>query len=99
MNMGGYEGVGLRGGRFTTRGYMRVGFELHDVRWVQDVAVSGTVLWDRSTGAIRARVTIRGPNTPDGSLSMAWNDFRTQPIASIRGRLGGVRVAYELPAP
>ena len=98
-NMGGSQGVGLRGGRFTTTGVTQVGFELHDVRWVEDEAVSGTVSWDRATGAIRAHVTIRGPDTPDGSLWMAWNDFQTQPLASIRGRLGGVRVACEVPAP
>jgi hypothetical protein len=40
-NMYGYDGVGLRGGRFSTRGYRHVSWTLRGVRWVEDVEVDG----------------------------------------------------------
>jgi hypothetical protein len=60
LNMYGSRGVGLRGGSFTTTGALRTRWRLHDVRWVSDVSVSGTARWDRTTGRVRARVTVRG---------------------------------------
>ncbi|MEW6059778.1 MAG: alpha/beta fold hydrolase [Actinomycetota bacterium] len=97
--MGGSSGVGLRGGTFTTSGYVSVQWSLSRVRWVRDIAVSGTASWDRRTGAIRADVTFTGTGAPAGRLRLAWNDFDSLAQASVRGRLNGHRVSLVIPAP
>jgi pimeloyl-ACP methyl ester carboxylesterase len=94
--MGGYEGVGLRGGTFSTRGFRLVSWRLHGVRWVGDVAVSGTASWNRDTGAIRARVTLDGVIT--GRLWLRWNDFEPLARARVRGTVGGRSVFVTIPA-
>jgi hypothetical protein len=70
-SMGGTSGVGLRGGTFEVHGYRRPVFRLRDVRWVGDVAVGGTLRWDRPSGAIRATVTLRGAGVPSSRLRVA----------------------------
>jgi pimeloyl-ACP methyl ester carboxylesterase len=97
--MGGYEGVGLRGGTFTTRGSALVTWRLEEVRWVEDVAVSGTASWNRRTGSIRALVTLAGPGAHEGWLRLRWNDLEPLARADVRGRLGGEAVEMEIPAP
>ena len=53
-------GVGLRGGRFTVSGaYLEshpLTLRLRGVRFCRDVAVSGSVRWHRTSGAVRANV-------------------------------------------
>jgi hypothetical protein len=98
-NMGGFDGVGLRGGTFATRGYTLVRWTLDGVRWVRDVAVSGTVSWDRRTGAIRARVVLEGSGVPGGRLRLRWYVLEPLPTARVRGVLGGRAVDLEIPAP
>lgn len=98
-NMYGYRGRGLRGGRFATGGWVHVWFRLNQIRWVRDVAVSGTVRWDRSDGGIHAAVTIAGPGVPNGHLWLAWNDWEPLAVATARGNVGGLRVHASFPAP
>jgi hypothetical protein len=97
--MGGFEGVGLRGGTFTTRGSARVTWRLDGVRWVEDVAVSGTASWNRRTGAIRAVVTLTGTGVPGGRLRLRWNDLEALARADVRGMIGGRPVDLRIPAP
>ena len=56
----GSRGVGLRGGHFTVRGlYLEshpVHMRLFGVRFCSDVPVSGTVVWHRTSGAVRAHI-------------------------------------------
>jgi hypothetical protein len=97
--MGGFEAVGLRGGSFATSGYGLITWTLHRVRWVRDVAVSGTASWNRRTGAIRARVRLEGPGAPAGHLWLRWNDFEPLARASVHGTLGSRVVEMTIAAP
>jgi pimeloyl-ACP methyl ester carboxylesterase len=89
----GGSGAGLRGGawsleRFDT-GYA---FALDRVRWTEDLAVSGTIEWDQSTGLVNAMLDLAGPDGATGTLSLFWNDRDTDAIATIEGRIGEARV-------
>jgi hypothetical protein len=53
------HGVGLRGGTWRYTGGDVVRFRLRDVRLVDDLAVSGRVVWDRYAGTVSAHVTGR----------------------------------------
>ena len=53
------HGVGLRGGTFRYSGSSVVKFRLDGVRLsVDDLAVSGRVVWDRYAGAVTRDVTV-----------------------------------------
>ncbi len=98
-SMGTTEGVGLRGGRFVTGGYRTPTFHLRGIRWVQDVAVSGVVRWDRPTGRIRAFVRLAGHGAPASRVRVAWNTWRPEVPASVTGSVGGVAVSLAVPTP
>jgi pimeloyl-ACP methyl ester carboxylesterase len=53
------HGVGLRGGAFTFSGDKVTRFRLHHVRLVRDLAVSGTVVWDRYAERVTTDLTMR----------------------------------------
>ncbi|WP_243059820.1 alpha/beta fold hydrolase [Nocardioides sp. SR21] len=53
------HGVGLRGGTWRYSGGDVVRFRLRDVRLVDDLAVSGRVVWDRYAGTVTSHVTSR----------------------------------------
>ena len=98
-SMGGTHGVGLRGGSFVTSGRAVVRWTLSGVRWVKDVAVSGSVSWNRGTGSIRAAVTLRGSGTPEANLELTWNDLASLAQADVHGRLGDGWVHLRIAAP
>ena len=52
------HGVGLRGGTFRYSGSSVVKFRLDGVRLVDDLAVSGRVVWDRYAGTVTRDVTV-----------------------------------------
>jgi hypothetical protein len=95
--MYGEEGVGLRGGTFTTTGLDRVRFVLDELAWVANLRVSGRVAWDRTTGASHA--TLRLSGAASGWLALAWNDWEPLAEAHVRGRVGGRRVDVSIAAP
>jgi hypothetical protein len=97
--MSGYDGVGLRGGSFSATGTDVLGWTLRGVRWVEDVAVSGTVTWDRTSGAIRADVRLSGGGVPSGRLVLRWNDLEPLARAHARGRIGSITVSLGFAAP
>jgi pimeloyl-ACP methyl ester carboxylesterase len=99
LTMAGYSGVGLRGGTFTTEGWEVARFQLDRLRWVEDVEVSGRVLWDRRSGAIRAVVSLSGRATDEGRLTLRWNELDPDGLARATGVLGGRRVNMTFPAP
>jgi pimeloyl-ACP methyl ester carboxylesterase len=102
--MVGYRGVGLRGGTFKTRGGTFtskrpvVRWRLSDVRWVEDVRVSGSMRWVRDTGEVRATLTVRGRGAVPGRLNLRWDDWQPTAAATARGTLGGERVRFSFPA-
>jgi pimeloyl-ACP methyl ester carboxylesterase len=93
----GEAGVGLRGGTFTTTGLDVVKFQLDGLRWVGNLAVSGTAKWDRATGAVTANVTCTG--TADCKLAIAWNYNAAHAVATITGKIEGANVSFSMPAP
>jgi hypothetical protein len=98
-SMAGSSGVGLRGGRFVTGGYRAPAFHLRAVRWVEDVAVSGRVRWDRPSGRLRATVRLAGSGAPTSRLTLAWNTWRPLGVARVTGWIGGRPVSLAVPAP
>jgi hypothetical protein len=89
------RGVGLRGGSFDVQlvasGYRA---QLREVRWTEDVSVSGTVDWParRGDGPVKANLELAGW----GRLQVQWVEGA---VATARGELRGKTVVAEAPAP
>jgi hypothetical protein len=67
------------------------------LRWVEDLRVSGTVRWNRFTGAVIARVELAGASS--GLLTISWNDWERSAEARARGTVGAERIDVRFPAP
>lgn len=67
------------------------------MRYVTDLAVSGSIEWDRFTGAISANVRFSG--AASGRVTVDWNDYDRLAQASLSGRVDGEVVNLALPAP
>jgi pimeloyl-ACP methyl ester carboxylesterase len=93
------HGVGLRGGTFTVT---RVGegyrITLEGVRWTEDVALSGHIVWPGRTGTVHARVTLNSPQG-SGTLELSWPEGVPNARAAARGQLAAQVVVAEAPAP
>jgi len=102
------DGVGLRGGRWVSSGDGLVVFSLNRVRLVGDLAVSGTVVWDRYSHRVSFSVTtlattghgttVRG-SAASGRLSGTWDTRARGALATVSGSLGGRAVDSVLTAP
>jgi pimeloyl-ACP methyl ester carboxylesterase len=94
------EDSGLRGGKFTYQvgdsGYV---FTLTDLKWTEDVAVSGTVSWDQSSNIIAANVTLKSAGARVGSLQIRWNDGDIDAMASVNGEIQGATLVAQRIAP
>ena len=97
MTMAGESGVGLRGGKFSSTGFDIVEFDLRRLEFVNNVKVSGSVVWDRFTGVIEAEVRFEG--AASGRLLFTWNDYDHVAVATASGRVDGEEVALTLLAP
>jgi hypothetical protein len=96
----GSRGHGLRGGWFTVDGDESVLFDLHKLRFVADTVVNGRATWNTGTGAVSARVGVKGPRGITATVRMRWDDLARHPRATLSGRTGsGARLAATLPAP
>lgn len=101
-------GAGLRGGTWTSDGYDEVTFTLSRYRLVKDLAVSGTVTWDRYSHLVTVRLrtfgttatgaTVRG-SALTGVLVGSWDSRAAGARAVLTGTLGGSRVRALLTAP
>jgi pimeloyl-ACP methyl ester carboxylesterase len=93
------RGVGLRGGHFVAteagEGYR---LTLEQLRWTEDVSVSGQLDWPGQQGMVRAHLSLQAPHT-DGTLELSWPEGVSGARATVRGMLGGRAVAAEAPAP
>jgi pimeloyl-ACP methyl ester carboxylesterase len=98
-NMYGYEGVGLRGGTFSTVGLWSPTWRLRGVRWVRDVPVDGSAESNLANGRSRAHVTLGGGGIPASDLRIRWNAHRPFEAAHVTGTVGGRRVDLRVPAP
>ncbi len=98
-NMGGTSGVGLRGGSFQTHGYRAPRFHLAATRWVEDVAVTGDVSWDRRSGRVVAILELSGSGIPTSTLRVRWNTVHPLRPAVVIGFVGGSAVQLHVPTP
>ncbi|MDE2218953.1 MAG: alpha/beta fold hydrolase [Gammaproteobacteria bacterium] len=94
------EGVGLRGGTFhvtrTADGYRLM---LQDVKWTEDLCVSGSVVAPARVGPAQAELQLLGARAYTGPLRLEWFEGGPQAQASAHGRLGGMEIAATLDAP
>jgi pimeloyl-ACP methyl ester carboxylesterase len=94
------DGVGLRGGSFHahgtsyTRNPLRLTFDR--TRFVDDMSISGTAVWNRETLVVHAHVHVDGPDGVSGELSISMPT--TGGDASVHGSLGGREIDVRTPA-
>ena len=95
------QGVGLRGGNFRNDAAAtgsRV--TLSNVRWTEDLAVSGTIVVSGLRNAlVRAQVHLIGPETTQGDLSISWREGKQGAAARLRGTIDGRLLIARTPAP
>ncbi len=93
-------GGGLRGGTwgYTQRGEI-ASFTLTGARWTTDLAVSGTMVWNQSNGAIQAQLQFAEDGGATGTINATWNDHESLVAAQLAGTVGGRTVAASMPAP
>ena len=95
------KGVGLRGGRFryNTEGSHEI-FKLEDLRWAEDVTVSGRADWDYNfPGTVVADVKVTGPQNSKGSVKIHWSTRVAGGTAEITGQIEGKKIAATMYAP
>jgi hypothetical protein len=68
------------------------------VRWVPDVAVSGSITLRAHAGPLRAAVTLTGAGVPDAHLHLRWNTWDPLARAQVTGRVGGHAASLVVPA-
>jgi hypothetical protein len=95
-----YDGtsVGLRGGRWTYSGDDPTTFRLENVRFVNNVRVSGTAKWFLDRGIVDADVRVHAPGAA-GALSLHWRRHVPQSRADLRGQVGGRALRASMLAP
>jgi pimeloyl-ACP methyl ester carboxylesterase len=94
------EGVGLRGGTFSVKsGAERVALILREVRWTEDLAVSGNISWPGRSGQATGQLTLMGAAALSGPLTLSWIEGVPQARAQVHGKLGDSIVAAEMSAP
>lgn len=97
------HGVGLRGGGFTVKGpYTSVRpltLSFHDDRFVTDLAVSGSAVFNRRTDSVHATLRLTGPAAASGRLTLDFATDTPGAMATVTGRLGGAAVSLKTPAP
>jgi pimeloyl-ACP methyl ester carboxylesterase len=94
------EGVGLRGGTFSIKaqgdGYA---LTLRNVRWSEDLEVSGTLHCPDQRGKVAGELTLMGADEMSGTVRVSWTEGEAHSRAQIRGKLGNTVVAAEMAAP
>jgi pimeloyl-ACP methyl ester carboxylesterase len=84
-------GAGLRGGTFDVRGaYLSrrpLVVTFHSVRFVEDEAMSGRVVWDRRRGSVRGTLTVDGASG-SGRLHLSASTRGPSEPAHLRGTIG-----------
>jgi len=92
------SGAGLRGGTYSAsfqNAADRV--MLSEVRWTNDLAVSGTADLNARTASAQAALKITGAAI--GALHAAWSTTGSTAAAAIEGSIDGNRVRASMPAP
>jgi pimeloyl-ACP methyl ester carboxylesterase len=95
------EGVGLQGGgyHYSSSGNLTF-FTLDRLKWVEDLEVSGKMKWDYVyPGEAIIHLTLSGPATEPGELTINWNSRVPLAPAAIAGKIGGRKIAATMYAP
>jgi pimeloyl-ACP methyl ester carboxylesterase len=94
------KGLGLRGGTFSAAG-AGSGYHivLREVRWTEDVVVSGEIDSPARTGVVHAVLELSAPQGERGKLEAQWPEGVARPRATVRGTLGAHAVVAEASAP
>ncbi len=95
------SGPGLRGGSFRIDDSApAVRIDLKEVRWTQDLAVSGRIEKSPSrVGPVRAHLNLSKAGGGQGEIDVQWTEGVAGAIARVRGALDGAAVAAQMPAP
>jgi pimeloyl-ACP methyl ester carboxylesterase len=95
------RGVGLRGGTFRVESdTSAVHITLNQVRWTEDLVVSGNIDRPASrTGFVRARLRLDPAEARGGELRVEWREGVADSSTAVRGTLGGATVLARTPAP
>ncbi len=64
-------------------------WDLRNVQWTEDVAVTGAISWDMSSAAISGEVTLKQAGKTCGTVSIRWNDADINAVASVTGKIQG----------
>jgi pimeloyl-ACP methyl ester carboxylesterase len=92
-------GLGLRGGRWTATGSEVLRIRLTGYRFATDLAVTGTVRWDRRSGAVTAALDLAGAPAATGHVTASWDSRRPGALARVVGTVGGAPVSGTVLAP
>jgi pimeloyl-ACP methyl ester carboxylesterase len=94
------KSVGLRAGSFdivASAGEIRL--TLHDLRWAEDLGVSGKVTIPQRNGAAMADLVFIGPDGNKGVLFVRWTEGEPRARAKVTGKFGDLPVAAVVSAP
>ena len=72
---------------------------LHEVRWTEDLAVSGDIDWPGRSGVVHADVAVTASHGVHGRLELQWPEGVAGARATASGLLDAHTVAAEAPAP
>lgn len=101
--MYGSTGVGLYGGTYDVAGpflsHRPLTISFAGTRFVSNMALSGTVTWDRKSLVVSGRVEVSGPNGLGGSLDLSFPTNRRDGRALFRGTMNGRTVDLETAVP
>ena len=96
----GNKSIGLRGGKYSfAPTAFGTHFVLHDVRWTNDLAVSGIIDWNQVDGHINAHVTVAQDDGLVGNLDLQWDQSAASPFTIITGSLGSATIVASRIAP
>jgi pimeloyl-ACP methyl ester carboxylesterase len=94
------QGVGLRGGSFRVVTDATIHITLNEVRWTEDLAVSGTIDKPKTrTGLVRCALHVAAAGGLEGDVTVEWPEGIADPRAAIRGTLAGAAVRAHTAAP
>jgi pimeloyl-ACP methyl ester carboxylesterase len=101
--MYGSTGHGLRGGQYTSGGsyygYGPLTITFERTRFVRDLAVTGTMTWNRRAYVANAPLQVSGSSGTRGTIQVTFATNATGALAHIRGTVDGHRVRLVVPAP
>ena len=99
------SGAGLRRGSFRHETVGEIErFHLDRLRWTADLAVSGTIDWNFSSGKITARLVAEDSQGRKGRFRATWLDRQPHATTAISGKIGETgfgerKISATMPAP